>query len=178
MINEIFDKYGSDKGTNGHGYGPFYEQWLPDNPKKILEIGVNKGASIRAWREIFPNAEVHGLDLFVLDPIPADIPGAIFWQGNQTDQYMLTQLRNQNFDLIIDDGSHNTRDQLVTFFSLIQSNCVYIIEDLHCQFNPFFNTGVPEQFWPSRILDMDTVRVVFWPELNPKIMATSCKQWK
>ncbi len=42
MINEIFPKYGSDKLD--HDYGPFYEVNMPMHPKKILEIGVLKGA--------------------------------------------------------------------------------------------------------------------------------------
>lgn len=152
MINEIFAKYGSDKAD--HNYGPFYEKWLPKNPRKILEIGVWKGASLKAWRDIFPAAELHGLDLFELDPIPA-IENVRFWKGNQTDQTLLHALRRENFDLIIDDGSHNTREVLTTFFGLAHEGCHYFIEDLQCQKELFFNTGLPSVFWPDSIFDSE-----------------------
>lgn len=168
MINEIFAKYGSDKAE--HNYGPFYEQWLPKNPRKILEIGVKEGASIRAWKEIFPNAEIHGLDLFEEFPIP-EIEGVIFHKGSQIDPEILHLLRKENFDLIIDDGSHNTRDQLMTFFGLINSHCIYIIEDLHCESDYLYNQGLPQQLWPSRSLP-----IIYhaFDSINPKIVALSC----
>ncbi len=140
MINEIFAKYGSDKLD--HDYGPFYEANMPTHPKKLLEIGILKGASIRVWKELYPTAEIHGLDLFVLDPIP-DIPDVKFWQGNQTDQFVLEQLQRENFDVVIDDCSHCCRDHWVTLFSLISDNMVYFIEDLHTCKEEFFRQGLP-----------------------------------
>ncbi len=135
MINEIFAKYGSDKAD--HGYGKFYEAYLPKNPRKILEIGVWKGASLHAWREIFPAAELHGLDLLA---------------RMQRD---LHRFSSQNFDLIIDDGSHNTREVMTTFYGLAHSGCHYFIEDLQCQKELFFNTGLPSVFWPDSIFDSE-----------------------
>lgn len=133
--------YGTDKLD--HGYIPFYEKYLPANPKKILEIGVKEGRSIRMWQKYFPNAEVHGLDLFEEFPIP-DIPGAIFHKGNQCDWRVLEELRKENFDLVIDDGSHNSRDQMITFFGLFREGMAYFIEDLHCCLDPFYKQGLAD----------------------------------
>lgn len=134
-------KYRTDKA--GHGYIPLYEQYLPDNPNRILEIGCLTGASLRMWREYFPKAEIHCLDLFEEHKPPEDIEGAIYWKGSQTDQYILEQLRRIDFDVIIDDGSHNSIDQLVSFWSLIGATKLYVCEDLHCAKDEPYRQGLP-----------------------------------
>jgi hypothetical protein len=147
-LHELAKKYSTDKLQ--HGYIPFYEKYLPKNPKKILEIGVKEGASIRMWREYFPEASIHGLDLFDEFPIP-DIQGVTFHKGNQLDYQLLAKLRKEDFDVIIDDGSHNSRDMLVTFFSLY-SGKHYFIEDLHCNDEDFYSQGLPEEMRAKYIL--------------------------
>ncbi len=114
-----------------HGYIPFYEQHLPKNPTRILEIGCLTGASLRMWREYFPDTEIHCLDLFEEHPQPEDIPGVIYWKGNQTDQFILEQLRRLHFDVVIEDGSHNLVAQWVSFYSLIGCTDLYVLEDAH-----------------------------------------------
>lgn len=151
-LAELAAKYGTDKLD--HGYIPFYEKHLPTNPKKILEIGVKEGASIRMWREYFPDAEIHGLDLFEEFPVP-EIEHVTFWKGNQLNSYTLASLREENFDVIIDDGSHNSRDQMVTFFSLFKKNQYYFIEDIHCCEEEFYQQGLPYGFTASQILTVE-----------------------
>lgn len=148
QIQAAFEKYGSDKAQ--HGYAEFYAHRLPENPKSILEIGVNDGASIRAWKELFPMAEIHGLDLFSDKPIP-DIEGVTFHTGNQLDWVLLEKLRAKNFECIIDDGSHNSRDQLITFFGLFNGSH-YFIEDLHTNFDEFWRQGLPFEFTAINVL--------------------------
>lgn len=139
-LKELAFMYGTDKLE--HGYIPFYEKYLPKNPKKILEIGVKEGRSIRMWQKYFPAAEVHGLDLFEEFPVP-NIPGATFHKGNQCDWLLLEQLRKEDFDIIIDDGSHVARHQMISFFGLFNGKH-YFIEDLHCNFDPFYSEGLPD----------------------------------
>lgn len=158
-INDLFIKYASDKAQ--HGYGEFYANHLPDSPKRILEIGVKNGASLAAWAEYFPNAEIHGLDLFAeiaSDKVILDIDimtngkfslgRFALHQGNQCDWRVLEQLRKLDFDVIIDDGSHNSRDQMMTFFGLFNGKH-YFIEDLHCNNDQFFSQGLPQEFSAS-----------------------------
>lgn len=159
-LDQLAIKYGSDKSSQGHNYCPFYEQHLPKNPKRILEIGVKEGASMCMWLEYFPNAEVHGLDLFqentslsVLERITREFDfnydffdGRRFLhQGNQCDWQILEELRKYDFDVIIDDGSHNSRDQMMTFFGLF-SGKHYFIEDIHCNEEEFYSQGLPYDF--------------------------------
>lgn len=147
----LFLKYGSDKYH--HGYSDFYEQHLPKTPKKILEIGVKNGASILAWKEYFPEAEIHGLDLFMESPVP-DIPGVKFWKGNQCDWRLLEQLRHEDFDIIIDDGSHNSRDQMMTFFGLYNGKH-YFIEDLYD--DDFWRDNLPKEMTAKHFFDGDSI---------------------
>lgn len=141
-LDELAIKYGSDKSSLAHNYTQFYEQYLPKQPKKLLEIGVLHGSSIRMWKEYFPDCEIHGLDLFLENPIP-DIESVIWHKGNQCDWLLLEQLRKEEFDIIIDDGSHNARDQMITFFGLYSARH-YFIEDVQCNYEDFYSQGLPE----------------------------------
>lgn len=139
-LQKLAFMYGTDKLD--HGYIPFYERWLPEKPKKILEIGVKEGKSIRTWLKYFPDASIHGLDLFKEFPVPFNDPRVTWHEGNQCDWELLEQLRKEDFDVIIDDGSHNSRDQMITFFGLFNGKH-YFIEDLHCCQDEFYQQGLP-----------------------------------
>lgn len=139
-LKELGFMYGTDKTE--HGYLEFYQQYLPKNPKKILEIGVKEGRSIKMWRHFFPETEIHGLDLFEEFPIPEGITNCKFWKGNQCDWQLLEQLRKEDFEVVIDDGSHGARDQMMTFFGLFNGKH-YFIEDLHCNKDEFYSQGMP-----------------------------------
>lgn len=139
-LKELAFMYQTDKLE--HGYIPFYQQHLPDKPKKILEIGVKEGRSIQMWLKYFPDAIVHGLDLFKEFPVPFQHERVVWHQGNQCDWELLEQLRKEDFDVIIDDGSHNARDQMMTFFGLFNGK-KYFIEDLHCNSDKFYQQSLP-----------------------------------
>lgn len=162
-LEALAAKYGTDKLE--HGYIPFYEQHLPKEPKRILEIGVKEGRSLDMWAEYFPDAEIHGLDLFSEIPMwdVIDNLGISSQEeynqsrirlhvGNQCDWQVLEQLRKFDFDVIIDDGSHNSRDQMMTFFGLFNGKH-YFIEDLHCNEEEFYSQGLPPLYRASTVLD-------------------------
>lgn len=129
-LTHLFNKHGSDK--HGHGYGKFYEQHLPETVRSLLEIGILRGHSINAWKEAYPSAKLFGLDLFIEHKMP-DIEGVQFFKGNQLDYLILENIRmNIRPQIIIEDGSHNSRDQWVTMISLIDNCEYYFVEDLHC----------------------------------------------
>lgn len=162
-LEVLAEKYGTDKLE--HGYIPFYVNNLPEEPKRILEIGVKEGRSLAMWAEYFPNAEIHGLDLFEEHPLEevtqflaeaADkIPHVIctpLHKGNQCDWRTLELLRKFEFDVIIDDGSHNSRDQMMTFFGLFNGKH-YFIEDLHCCREEFYRQGLPVEMTAEVLFD-------------------------
>jgi hypothetical protein len=144
MLNELFNKYRSDKG-NIHGpkhkYAKFYESFLSDKREDIgliLEIGVCGGRSLKTWYDYFPNANIIGLDIddksiynnervftFILDQSNED----------QLKHFVNECIKKEyKFDMILDDGSHHMFDQQITFgylFPLLKSGGIYILEDLH-----------------------------------------------
>lgn len=150
-------KYKTDKLE--HGYIPFYEKHLPKNPKRILEIGVKQGASLAMWAEYFPETQIYGLDLFeennlmdvrfnLMEQLGDELllnDRVVLHKGNQCDWQILEELRKYDFDVIIDDGSHNARDQMITFFGLFNGRH-YFIEDLHCNHDEFYSQGLPFDF--------------------------------
>lgn len=129
-LAEIFRKYGTDKYA--HGYFSAYEK-LPA-PARLLEIGVWKGASLRAWREWWPDAFIHGMDTFqrgVPPPGVLDDRGEL-WKADSRDVWLPTEYHGR-FDLIIDDASHRPRDQAATLrnlWPLMAPGGRYFIEDV------------------------------------------------
>lgn len=144
-LNDLAIKFNTDKSSLKHNYCPFYEATLPKNPRKLLEIGVLSGASIRMWKEYFPNTEVHGLDLFT-DGVP-DIEGVVWHKGSQMDEHLLYHIRyNIKPEIIIEDASHNCIAHWVTLYNLIGCCDMYIIEDLFTCNEPFYQQGLPFEY--------------------------------
>lgn len=139
-LQELAFMYGTDKLD--HGYIPFYEEFLLKNPKKILEIGIKEGRSAQMWLKYFPEAEIHGLDLFKEDPVPFQDPRVTWHKGNQIDWQLLERLRNEKFDIIIEDASHDCRKHWITLFGLIDTCQQYFIEDLHTCEEEFYREGL------------------------------------
>lgn len=121
-----------------HNYTPVYHSMFGhrrDSVRRVLEVGVNHGASIRMWKEYFPNAEIFGVDirpecLFQEDRIKC-------FQGDQSNPDSLRAAVGKAgkglFDLIIDDGSHVRQHQVITANTLIEflsETGSYITEDL------------------------------------------------
>jgi len=141
IIDQIAKEFLTDK--IGHGYLEHYAKHLPESIGTLLEIGCERGASLRMWKFLYPEAKITSLDLFVEFPVP-DIKGVEFICGNQLDFEILYNIRNNRaFDIIIDDGSHNSRDQLVTFYSLVGTSPLYVVEDLHCCNDEPYRQGLP-----------------------------------
>lgn len=137
-------KHGTDKVS--HGYLPHYAEHLPSEISSMLEIGCFHGSSLRMWRDVYgANAAIHVIDLFSdnkqasIESMQAE--GFLCHKGDQSNYPFLRSIKNQ-FDLIIDDGSHNAHHQQLTFMELFMNNLkpggIYVVEDLHCCLEPFY----------------------------------------
>lgn len=196
LLTEIANKYGTDKGTivqPAHGFSEIYDTILNNNREnvlKVLEIGVDKGLSLRMWRDYFPNAQIHGVDvlrhhLFTEDRIKTHY-------GNQSNINDLTNLINEiggDFDLIIDDGGHHTLHQQISLgflFKYLKSNGVYIVEDLHTSFYPDWmgNWGLTIDYEDSaynvlkRYEDGNDLRTKHIPETELEYLKSNIKSLK
>ena len=137
LLHELFKRHGTDKAH--HRYAIPYARFLAnlkEDPITFIEIGVKKGKSLASWREYFPKASIIGIDIdaqcksFESDRIKVCI-------GDQSDKQFLTQVSKDHgpFDVIIDDGSHESFDQQTSLSCLwdnLNPGGIYIIEDLSC----------------------------------------------
>jgi len=139
MASGLPKKYVTDKVD--HGYLPLYEKFLPHTVEKFMEIGVWKGDSLRLFREYYEGkGEFHAFDIFrpntgVVDPMQLKQEGFIIHCGSQSDIPFLKTIHDQ-FDVIIDDGSHHSDEQIISFKHLFVNNIKpggwYVVEDLVC----------------------------------------------
>lgn len=135
-LTKLAIKHKTDKWGKHH-YTPFYYNLFKDrreSVKKVLEIGVGEGASLRMWRDFFPNAMIYGADndksrIFIDPPIQ------VFRcdQSKTADLRRLIEKTGRDIDLVVDDGSHEPEDQLGTYLEVIQKldkPSIYVIEDV------------------------------------------------
>lgn len=126
-------------------YAEHYENHFPkpeQGPIKLLEIGVQSGGSLVAWKKYYgANGTIVGIDI---DPrcMRSNNPHQkIFVEiGSQLDVAFLDTICNKYgpFDAIVDDGGH-TNDMITTdlFHMFPNDGClnrdggVYAAEDLH-----------------------------------------------
>lgn len=122
-----FADFGSDKDTI-HSYGEFYSTLLAPYIDRenftLLEIGVQNGSSMRAFRDYLPKAGLVGVD--IKEPISVD--GYEFYHADINEFTTM-----ERFDVIIDDGSHLIAEQLKALENLydnLKDGGVYVIEDI------------------------------------------------
>lgn len=105
------------------------------SPKRILEIGVQNGGSLKIWRDFFPEAEIVGVDTLESCKDHAGDRISIVI-GDQASVKFLETLGN--FDIIIDDGGHYMTQQQVSMNTLLANQLndggLYVIEDLHTSY--------------------------------------------
>ena len=139
LLSRIGAQFGTDKVS--HGFCTFYDRHLRTQRKriaKVLEIGIFGGSSLYMWRDYFPNAVIHGIDV---RPAKLDsVERITTYLGDQGDRAALQgviESAGTDFDLIIDDGGH-TMDQQQTslgfLFPHVRPGGYYVVEDLHTSF--------------------------------------------
>lgn len=126
LIRTAFDHSTTDKGYY-HEYEHMYANIFSSfEPKSILEIGVKEGKSLHSWHLLFPEAKLTGLDI-AQNTLKFDSFEYVI--GDSTDKDVTDKLGF--YDVIIDDGSHNLYDQIMTFTNLKNKfKYFYVIEDI------------------------------------------------
>jgi hypothetical protein len=143
-LNQLSKKYenidcrlGTDKGIT-HSYLDIYEKELSHFIKKepiILELGVATGSSLLLWRDFFINAIIHGVDRNNQPNIIKDVPNIYFHKIDLNNIELLSKEFNSLcFDIIIDDASHRSNQQINSFYILypyLKTGGFYFIEDVN-----------------------------------------------
>lgn len=115
---------------------------------KLLEIGIGGGGSLEMWVKYFgEGSKVFGVDL---DPdyVNYDYGNLKIRQtlGDQNNSGFWNEFINDNgnFDIIIDDGSHDSGHQitsLVSLFPYLNIDGTYIVEDTHTCYSENWGGG-------------------------------------
>ncbi len=162
-LSHLCDFYGSDKGElhainhpypwPSHTYTDYYSRLFShrrNDVRNIFECGIGTnnpsmlssmgpfgkpGASLRVWRDFFPNSMVYG----------ADIDKDILFEENRIKSFYVDQLNPasivnlwdrigvRDFDLMVDDGLHTFEAGSTLFLHSIDRLAVdglYVIEDV------------------------------------------------
>jgi trans-aconitate methyltransferase len=136
LLCSLAEKHGCDKTPSiRHSYTPLYHQILSGRLiMRVLEIGVGGGASMKMWRDYFPEAEIFGIDNDPIHIFNEEHIHTTLCDASDTGALeKVAELYGGNFDMIIDDGSHYTHHQISSFKTLLHflsPNGIYIIEDV------------------------------------------------
>jgi len=145
-LKSISSIYKTDKLE--HGYIEIYESYfnqIKDKKLKILEIGIADGKSLLTWSDYFENSQIIGIDIHKIDIVEEklDRKNIEVHQGSQSDKGFIKEIikKYTDFDIIIDDGSHISKDVKKSFellFPALKDNGLYIVEDMQTSYNHFF----------------------------------------
>ena len=187
-LDYLFHEYGSDKANvfklnrqPGHGYSIYYEKKLEPYKNKnlnILEIGSYAGASAAAFTKYLPKSKVYCFDVnisnFKYKSKNIYVYGIDINNSKKVVKTLNKIFSEQNFnqfDLIIDDGSHNLSDilnSLKIFLKYVKAKGLYVIEDYkhpnyykynrnidHLLVDQIFGSLNSKKFFNSNIFDDD-----------------------
>lgn len=137
MLDDLAIKHKADKSSRYHNFAVKYDRLLSpfrESFRNVLEIGVAQGQSLKMWTDYFTNASIHGVDI---DPscraCESYCSRIKFHQIDQSSESQLQSLQPfAPFDLIVDDGNHWWKEQIVSFkvlFPMAKRGGMYIIED-------------------------------------------------
>ncbi len=157
---------GTDKQSN-HNYGDAYESLFivkdvknePSNVialkypysrreavRFVMEVGVADGSCLLAWREVFPNATIVGMDIHPSDKAHGE--RLEFYLGDQRVRADCEHAAGgRAFDLIVDDATHLIEDTLRTLFYLwpyVIPGGLYVVEEW-----PNIRTENIRALWPN-----------------------------
>jgi len=153
MLQTLGVKYNTDKATY-HNFTKLYDMVLGSRKhtiRTVIEYGILQGASLRMWREYFPEStHIYAFDINLKgDP---RLPHMTCAYANQDSRESLVEgLKNvgvQSADIIVEDGGHMStqqRNTLAASWPILASGGIYILEDLHTNIkhwypnNPYYN---------------------------------------
>jgi Methyltransferase domain len=130
-------------------YFEIYErhfQQFRHKPLSMLEFGVLHGGSLQMWKYYFgKEAKIYGVDI---NPRCAELAEEQIQilLGDQENRESLRSICRDlpKFDIILDDGGHTMKQQVITFeetWSHLKDGGIYLCEDLHTSYWPAFGGG-------------------------------------
>ncbi len=142
LFSDIFFQNKGNLIHKWHHYFEVYERHFSRYKGKdvtILEIGLYHGGSLQFWRNYFgPNSKIYGVDINP-ECKTLEKDNVKVFIGSQEDRQFLRELKKQigPLDILLDDGGHTMRQQIVTFEELydhVKEDGVFACEDIHTSY--------------------------------------------
>jgi hypothetical protein len=183
-LDEIALRHGTDKASNKNAFTHIYERLiepLRNEPIRLLEIGVLRGASLRMWEDYLAEASIIGVDR---NPTTADCASdrVQIVIAEQADDDAIRGIAEERgpFDVVIDDGSHIPAHQISTLAALwpaLTRGGIYIIEDIHSSYFPRWDGGFRKpgsfiEYLKDRIDDLNS----YWHQRPPLVPGLASMQ--
>lgn len=156
-LADLYDEHSGKLSDKWEFYLSSYDLLFRDfrsRKVRILEIGIQNGGSLEVWAKYFPNFEkIVGCDIDEkCSRLTYDDDRISVVVGDATDpttEQRIIGLSGQ-FDIIIDDGSHESGDIFKAFaryFRHLAPGGLFVAEDLHCSYwKEDFNGGLHAPF--------------------------------
>lgn len=148
-LSEIFQEH---EGRRTHKYphhieiyDHFFSRFKGKEPV-ILEIGIAHGGSLELWRKYFgAQAQIIGIDVQDMTAMADEVNAKIF-TGDQANRPFMRKILKSlpGLDIVIDDGSHRPKDQIVSFteiFGYLNDGGLYAVEDLQTSYRENYGGG-------------------------------------
>lgn len=134
----------TDKSSKVHGFLDHYDYLFSsrrDDISSILEVGVGSGSSLRLWEKYFPNAKIAAIDNNY-NTLKFSSDRSEIFISDQSDIMRITNFLRQKeeFNIIIDDGSHVWGDQITFFktaFPYLSRGGFFIIENIDTSYEKY-----------------------------------------
>ena len=136
-IQNILECHDTDKhNPKEHSYGDVYAAIFSDFDRmaelNILELGIQRGGSLYAWQEFFPNAHIYGVDITDtrLDKYKTN-ENIKFYKEDLKDA--IKHFEGMTFDIIIDDSDHfdGTMAWIAkNYWKLLKPKGIMVFEDI------------------------------------------------
>lgn len=140
----VSDKWEQYLSIYDREFAPFI---AAGKPVRLLEIGVQNGGSLEIWNALLPaGSTIIGIDINnECAKLKFNTPNISVMIGDASDPAVLDAiLKDTEFDIILDDGSHLCRHVIATFqacFRRLKNGGIYIVEDLHTSYWAEFGGG-------------------------------------
>ena len=153
-LREIYKNHSGKVSDKWDIYLDTYDQkfsTLKKSPIKLFEIGVLNGGSLQIFSQYFENAKlILGCDIDKkCEKLKYTEKNIKLIVGDVNSDEISDQIiKNGDFDIIIDDGSHTSKDIVTSFckyFKHLKYDGIYIAEDLHASYQKEHGGGL---FYP------------------------------
>lgn len=151
-LKELIDNHAGKVIDKWNSYVDRYETLFSvyrNRSITILEIGIQNGGSLEVWSQYFKDATlIVGCDVnslcsaLTFDDSRVTVVVA---DANSDDGVARILANSEQFDIIIDDGSHTSSDIVGSFCRLVphlKPGGLYIVEDAHCSYWDKFGGGL------------------------------------